>query len=229
MTPIWEIPARAFGSRGKRLRPPRRKLSSTPSSSILSTGKTFDSKRLGARLTAVFRFTTAKSRLFAGGGIGPEQLDLGRLFGERLQRLVRHRGVVDLEVDVEPVLPRSVRHRTRVEPGQVDAALRKGSQRGDQAARLVRSDERKRGFGQAGWAGSCDRPAVDDQEARLVGIVVLDALGQDLQPVAAGRSAAAGRGRAPRPTPPAAPPRPRRGATRYSARAGRPPAAPPPE
>src|SRR5439155_20433321 len=47
-----------------------------------------------------------------------------------------------------------------------------------------------------GWAGSRDRPAVGDKKARLVGIVVLDALGQDLQPVAAGGSCACDRGAA---------------------------------
>src|SRR5450759_1639295 len=153
MTPICEIPASAFGKRGNRLRPPRRKLSSTPSSSIRSTVKTFDSKRLGRRFTCFSGFTSAKSRLFACRGIGPEQLHLGRLFGERLQRCIRIGRVVDLEIDVEPVLPRPVRHGSGVEPGQVDAALGKALQGGDKAARLVGPDESKRGLGEAGGPG----------------------------------------------------------------------------
>src|SRR6266576_3138659 len=137
MTPIWERPASAWGNRGKRFRPPRRKLSSTPSSSILSTWKTSDSKRLGLRFTCVAAGTTAKSRLFAGRGIGSEQLDLGRLFGERLQGCGRGGGIGDLEIDVKPVLPGPVGHRSRVESGQVDAPFRERLKSGDKTPRFV--------------------------------------------------------------------------------------------
>ena len=53
MTPICLMPASAFGSRLNRCRPPRRKLSSTPSSSIVSTSKRRDSKWFGLRLVRV--------------------------------------------------------------------------------------------------------------------------------------------------------------------------------
>src|SRR5258705_2934492 len=134
MTPTCEMPAIAFGSSGNRLRPPRRKLSSTPSSSMRSTWKTLDSKRFGWRAV----ISVGRRRVRA------EELDLVGFFLQRVEGGVGGLGVDDFEVDVEPVLPGAVWHRPRVKPREVDTPFGKARQCRHQAAGPVRADERER-------------------------------------------------------------------------------------
>src|SRR5260370_11747837 len=130
--------------------------------------------------------------------VGPEQLDLrGRLF-EVSERGLSGRGgprlAIDRKVEIEAILERPAEHRPAVETGQVYVAARETIERVSEAARPVRRDKRERAFRQRSTiARSRGAALFDDHEPRSVFRIVLDRLGQHVDPVTL-RSRAAGYG-----------------------------------
>src|SRR5262252_4395342 len=137
----------------------------------------------------------------AGGGplrpVCSKEPDLVSRCFKLAEPLLRDLWLAHDEVQKEAVLERLVRYGPRLQPSQVQPARREALQGGHQAAGRVRRDEAQRALGAGRRLSGPGRLApLDDNEARAVAVVVLNALGQDFQTVAQSGRTAGHRGQA---------------------------------